>query len=141
MGWRRDEDDDRVYTPEQQKLIRRLEEEIRVISEKAQEKEDQIRQIKVSHNPIQPGCVIEWESGTKIRRGLVLTVQPEDYRGHHSYRCQVLGVRGQPIGFANITDEKCPVIVETASKRKKAKNERIARAYGASERTAKRASK
>ena len=86
--------------------VDRLKGEIRKAQDKIAKLNKQITELLCTESPIKPGDTIYWVSGTTKRRGKVISVFLDGWRGEYTYRCHILSKTGASVGFATVTTEK-----------------------------------
>jgi len=101
--------DDFVYAKREQRKIDAINREISRLEHRKAMLERKKDEIAVGQSPIKSGDVIEWESGSRLRRGKVVTVRP-GWRGFE-YRCRIIAKNGRAIGWAMVNSEKYPTLL------------------------------
>lgn len=107
---------DEVLSKKDQSRVDRIKDEICRYEKRIELLKRQIEEIKVGQSPIHPGDVIEWESGAKVRRGIVRSVS-SCWDGF-VYRCNIVSANGRHIGFANVNTAKMPILVDRSAAKK-----------------------
>lgn len=87
--------------------INRLEIKIAKMDIERRDIKRQIDQLRCGLCPISPGDIIYWESGTRMRRGKVISVQVS-YQDHYEFRVHLLNKKGDPTGYATVNTKQMP---------------------------------
>jgi len=98
--------DEQVFSKPVTRQVDRLKGEIRKAEDTIEKLKQRITELICTESPIKPGDTIYWVSGTTKRRGKVISVYVDGWRGEYTYRCHILNKTGASVGFATVTTDK-----------------------------------
>jgi hypothetical protein len=105
--------DHEVYSKRDRERIDKLDDQIYALEKRIAQLKQKQEEIACRTSPIQPGDLIEWMSGNRLRRGRVISVR-KDYCGFE-YRCNVVAKNGRILGFANVDTRREPTLITKKS--------------------------
>lgn len=92
-----------------QRKIDQIEAKIEKLKKQQRAVEREIDQLRCGLMPIKPGDTIWWESGSRTKRGRVISVRC-DYRDNYELRVHVVNKAGNTIGYATVNTRQNPAL-------------------------------